>query len=174
MASRRSWPPRKFLEVWFSPLDEGVAPFLGFFRHVVEQRRISGELLHPRLSVQNRIEGAFQKSERKRALLEHFLAPLHGLGFQISEWHYRVDESHLERLLRIVLPTEIPDLPRPLLSDDRCQVRRAEAAIEAANLGSGLAKSRVVGGDREIANDVQDVSASNRITGNHRHHGLGK
>src|SRR5260221_390739 len=152
MAPRRSWPPRKFLEVWFSPLDEGVASFLGFLRHVVEQRRISRELLHSRLSVQNSIEGAFQKSERERALLEHFLAPLNGLCFEISEWHYRVDQSHLERLLRVVLPAQIPDLPRLLLSDDRCQVRRAEAAIEAANLGSGLAKSRVIGGNREIAN----------------------
>src|SRR5260370_28160695 len=111
MASRRSWPPRKFLEVWFSPLDEGGAPFLGFLRHVVEQRRISGELLHSCLSVQNRIERAFQKSERKRALLEHFLAPLDGLCFEISEWHHRVYQSHLERLLCIVLPAEIPDLP---------------------------------------------------------------
>src|SRR5258708_12261792 len=68
-------PPRSTLfpytTLFRSPLDEGVASFLGFFRHVVEQRRISSELLHSGLSVQSSIEGAFQKSERKWALLEN-------------------------------------------------------------------------------------------------------
>ena len=38
--------------------------------------------------------------------------------------------------------------------------------------GPGLAEARVVGGDREIADDVQDVAAADRVAGDHRDDGL--
>ena len=49
----------------------------------------------------------------------------------------------------------------------------AEATVERADLGAGLPEAGVLGGDREIADDVQDVAAADRIARDHRHHGLG-
>ena len=47
--------------------------------------------------------------------------------------------------------------------------RRAEAAVERADPRPGLAEARVVGGDREVADDVQHVPAADRVAGDHRH-----
>ena len=47
--------------------------------------------------------------------------------------------------------------------------RRAEAAVERADPRAGLAEARVVGGDREVADEVQDVAAADRVAGDHRH-----
>ena len=54
-----------------------------------------------------------------------------------------------------------PDLAR--------QKPGAEAAVEASDARSGLAEARVVGRDRQIADEVQDVAAADRVAGDHRH-----
>ena len=46
---------------------------------------------------------------------------------------------------------------------------RAEAAVEGADLRADLAEARVVGRDREVADDVQHVAAADRVARDHRH-----
>ena len=56
-----------------------------------------------------------------------------------------------------------------MLDPDRAgQQPGAEAAVEAADPGAGLAEDGVVGGDREVADQVQDVAAADRVAGDHR------
>ena len=68
----------------------------------------------------------------------------------------------------VVLAAQEPDLARLLLADDARQVAGAVAAVEAADLRPGLPEARVVGGDREVADDVQHVAAADRVAGDHR------
>ena len=44
----------------------------------------------------------------------------------------------------------------------------AEAAVEGADLRPGLPEARVVGGDREVADEVQHVAAADRVARDHR------
>src|SRR5690606_6415674 len=67
-----------------------------------------------------------------------------------------------------VLPAEIPDFARLLLADDARQIAGAKAAVEAADDGTGLAEDGVVGGDGQIADDVQDVPPADGVA---RHQG---
>ena len=46
---------------------------------------------------------------------------------------------------------------------------RAEAAVEGAHLRADLAEAGVVGGDRQVADQVQHMPASDRVAGDHRH-----
>ena len=90
------------------------------------------------------------------------------------ERHDGVDEPHVERLLRVVLAAQEPDLLRLLRADEVAQQRRAEAAVERADARAGLAEARVVGGDRQVADEVQDVAAADRVAGDHRDDRLGQ
>ena len=90
------------------------------------------------------------------------------------ERHDGVHESHLQRLLRVVLAAEEPDLLGLLGTDEAREHARAEATVERADPRAGLAEAGVVGGDREVTDDVQDVPAADRVTGDHRHHRLGQ
>ena len=54
------------------------------------------------------------------------------------------------------------------------QQARAEAAVERADLRAGLAEARVVGGDRQVADEVQHVAAADRVAGDHRDDRLGQ
>ena len=47
------------------------------------------------------------------------------------------------------------------------QQRGAEAAVEGAHARAGLAEAGVVGGDREVADEVQDLPAADRVAGDH-------
>ena len=47
---------------------------------------------------------------------------------------------------------------------DTKTVNAIKAAIKAADLGAGLAKNGVVGGDRQVTNNMEDVATANRIT----------
>ncbi len=47
-------------------------------------------------------------------------------------------------------------------------------ASEAADLWTGLAESSIVGGDGQVANDMEHVASADRIAGDHRDDGLGQ
>ena len=81
---------------------------------------------------------------------------------------------HVERLLGAVLPAEEPDLLGPLLADLAGQDRRPEAAVEGPDPGAGLAEAGVVGGDGEVAHDVEDVAPADGVAGHHGHDRLGQ
>src|SRR5207245_10523132 len=64
--------------------------------------------------------------------------------------------------------------PRFLLPPDTGKKPRSVAAVEAADARAGLAETRVVGGDGEVADHVQDVAAADRVSRDHRDHRLGQ
>ena len=72
-----------------------------------------------------------------------------------------------------ILAAQIPDLPGAFLAHLSSQIRRAKAAIEGAHHRPRLAKNRIVCRDGQIANDVEDVSTTDRVTGNERDDRLG-
>src|SRR5215208_6569837 len=51
--------------------------------------------------------------------------------------------------------------------------RRAESAVEAADLRTDLSELRVVSGDGEVAYHVQDVASADGVSRHHRNDGLG-
>src|SRR5512143_119783 len=159
-------------EVGLALLEVRVLAFLSFGGEVVEQRRVAGELLQPRLPVAVGVERRLEAAQRDRAHREHLAAPLHGFRFQLLVGYDAVDEPHLECLRGVVLAAQEPDLARLLLPDDARHVRRTEAAVEAADFRPRLAEARVVGGDGEFADHVQHVAAADRVACDHRDHGL--
>ena len=50
----------------------------------------------------------------------------------------------------------------------------AVAGIERADLRPGLAEARVVGGDGEVAHEMEDVPAADRVARDHGHDRLGQ
>ena len=79
---------------------------------------------------------------------------------------------HESAVVRVVLPAEEPHLLRPLLADLPGEQPDPVAAVERAHAGAGLTKARVVGGDREVATEVQHVPTADRVAGDHRDHRL--
>ncbi len=98
--------------------------------------------------------------------------PRDRLDLEVGERHDLVDETHVERGLRVVLLAEVPDLARLLLADDARQQTRTEATVERTDARTGLTEARVVGRDRQVAHDVQHVTAADRVARDHRDHGL--
>ena len=102
----------------------------------------------------------------------HLAAPRDRLALELVERDDGVDEPHLQRLAGVVEAAQEPDLLRALGADVVREERRAEAAVEAPDPRPGLAEAGVVGGDREVADEVQDVAAADRVAGDHRDHRL--
>ena len=165
--------PRELGEVGLAFIKECLFAFFPFLAHVVKKRGIACEIEQSHLTIAIGIEGRLEAAQRERRVREHLAAPLQGFFFQIRERHHGVDESHVERLLRIVLTAEIPNLSGFLLTNDAREVAGTKAAIEGANFGPGLAKARVIGSNGEIADDVQHVSATDGISCDHGDDGLG-
>src|SRR5262249_15773254 len=160
----------ELFEVRPSPFDECVATLLRLGRHVEQQGGVARQLLHPRLPVERRIEAGLEQPQRERTLLEYLAAPLNRLRLQLGQRYDGVHQAHLQRLLGIVLAAEIADFACLLVADDRGEVRRAETAVEASYLRSGLPKARIVRGDGEIADHVQHVAAADRVASDHCNH----
>ena len=127
----------------------------------------------PGLPVEVGVQSGLEEANGNRAFAEDFARPLHALGFQLIDRDDGVDQPHVERLLRVVLAAQIPDFARLLLPDNRGQIARAVAAVEAADFRPGLPENGVVGGNRQVADDVQDVPAADGVARHQRDHGLG-
>src|SRR4051794_31672085 len=159
-------------EVGLASLLVGVAALLALLGHVEEQRRVVGELLEPGDPVLFGVEARLQQAQREGGEVEHLAAPGDDLALELGQRHDRVDQAHLERLLGLVEPAEEPELLRLLDPDVADQQAGAEAAVEGADAGTGLAEAGVVGGDRHVADEVEDVAAADRVAGDHRDHRL--
>src|SRR4029077_9570500 len=81
---------------------------------------------------------------------------------------------HVQSLLGVVLLAQEPDLACLFLADDASEQAGAVATVEASDPWPGLSEPRVVRGDGEVADDVKDVAAADRITGHHGDHRLGQ
>ena len=93
---------------------------------------------------------------------------------ELVDGHHLVHEPHVEGLLRVVLPAQVPDLARLLLAHDARHVGGAEARVEAAHPRPGLPEARVVGRDREVAHQVQHVAAADGVARHQGDHRLGE
>src|SRR3954470_10966042 len=109
-APTRSGALRELAEVGLALLAVGVASLLRLLRCVEEEVRVMRELLDAGQAVLGRVEARLQQPQRERRELEHLAAPLHRLLLELLERHDRVDESHVQRLLGVVLAAEEPDL----------------------------------------------------------------
>src|SRR5713226_4509776 len=166
------WSPAELLEVDGALLDERVPALHRLLGLVVEVEGGVGELRHPGTLLGVDVERLLGEGESRRALVEELPAPLLDLGPEVPEGHHLVDEPHGERLLRRVLAAEVPDLPRLLLAHQARQVARAVPGVHAAHPGARLAEDRVLRGDREVAEDVEDVPAADRKAVDHGDHRL--
>src|SRR5919201_3168124 len=110
--------PWEAREVWLALLDIGVPPLLRLLGHVVEEGRVTGQLLDAGQPVVGRVHARLDHPQRQRALLQHLAAPVERLLLEPFERHYPVDEPHVQRLLGVVLVAKEPDLARLLLADD--------------------------------------------------------
>src|SRR5215212_5532100 len=144
-------PLRELAEVGLALLLVGVTALLGLLRLVEEEVRVVSELLDAGDAVLVGVEARLEQAEGERRVLEHLAAPLHRLLLERLERDDRVDQPHIERLLRVVLTRQEPDLLGPLRTDQARENRRAVAPVERADTRPGLAEARVVGGDRQVA-----------------------
>src|SRR4051812_10546293 len=139
-------PARELREVGLALLDVGVTPFLGLGRHVEEEVGVVRELLQAGESVLVGVEARLEQAQGEGRELEHLTTPRDGLLLEALERDDRVHQPHVQRLLRVVLAAEEPDLLGLLGAHEPREHTRAEAAVEAADLGPGLAEARVLGG----------------------------
>src|SRR4051795_450471 len=163
-APTRSGPLRELAEVGLALLAVGVASLLRLLRCVEEEVGVVRELLDPGEPVLGGVEARLEEPQGEGGELQHLAAPLHRLLLQLLEWHDPVYESHVQRLLRVVLAAEEPDLLGLLRADEIGQRAGPEASVEAADLGADLAEARVVGGDRAVAHHMQDGAARGPAT----------
>ncbi len=131
-----------------------------------------GQLLDPGVAVLMGVEAGLDQAQGEGRERQHLAAPGNRLRLEAVERDDRVDQPHLQGLGSVVLATEQPELLRLLGADEVAQEGGAEAAVPGADPRSGLAEDGVVGGDREVAAEVKDVAAANRVARHHRHHRL--
>src|SRR5207302_11022657 len=99
---------RELLEVRLPLIHICVPPFLRLLGQVIEQGGVAAEIEQSELAVAVGVHGRFQKAQRHRRKGQHLAAPFQRLAFQLVQRDDGVDESHIERLLRVVLAAEEP------------------------------------------------------------------
>src|SRR4051794_41170268 len=164
----RLWSLGELAEVGSALLAVGVTALLRLFGCVEEEVGVVGELLDAGQAVLRSVEAGLEEAQGEGRQREHLAAPLDGLLLETLERHDGVHEPHLERLPGVVLAAEKPDLLGLLRAYQVGEQTCAEAAVEAADARSGLAEAGVVGGVGEVAHDVQQVPAADRVAGDHR------
>ena len=71
--------------------------------------------------------------------------------------------------MRIVLATEKPDFPGLFLPNHTGEITRTKAPIKTAHFRPHLTKDRIVGGDGQVAHDVQHMPPADGVTRNQGH-----
>src|SRR5690349_6877032 len=80
--SRPSRKSRETRKIGCPFLQERIASFFGFLRQVVQQGSVSSQLLETGQTVGISHEGRFEKTNRRRALLQNLPRPLHSFFLQ--------------------------------------------------------------------------------------------
>jgi hypothetical protein len=96
------------------------------------------------------------------------------LLLELGEGNDAVDQPPAFGRDGVVLLAEEPDLLGPLQADRAGQQPGPVAGVERPDLRTGLAEPGVVGGDREVAHQVEDVPAADRVARHHRDDRLGQ
>jgi hypothetical protein len=79
----------------------------------------------------------------------------------------------LQGLLGVVLAAKIPDLASFFIADHARKQAHAVTRVEAADFGASLPEDRILGGNGQITDHVQNMAATNCITSHQRDHGFG-
>src|SRR3954451_2135901 len=111
----------------------GVAALLALLGHVEEQRRVVGELLEAGDPVLRGVEARLQQAKREGGEAAHLATPGNRFALELVARDNGVDESHLQRLLRVVEPAEEPDLLCLAYADGAGQQPGAKAPVEATH-----------------------------------------
>ena len=130
------------------------------------------QLLDPAQPVLGGVEARLAQPQSERREREHIPTPGDRLLLEMLEGDDRVHQAHRQRFLRGVLAAQEPELLGLLGSYEVRQQARPEAAVERSNARADLAEAGIVGGDREVADQVQHVAAADRVARDHRHHRL--
>src|SRR6478735_6909344 len=170
----RSGPPGEPFELRPSLLLVGLPALLGFVGGVEEQVGVMRQLLDSGVPVLGRVEAGLHQPQGEGRQPQHLAAPGDRLGLQIGQRYDGVHQTHFSGLLRVVLPAEEPDLLGLLDPDQVGQQAGAVSTVERTDLRPHLAEPGVVGGNAEIADQVEYVTAADRIAGDHGHHRLGQ
>src|SRR3954452_20986475 len=109
-----------------------LAALARFLAGVEEEVRVVRELLQARVAVLGGVEARLQQPQREGGEGEHLATPRDGLLLEALERHDGVDQAPVERLARVVLAAQEPDLLGALLADLRGEDGGAEAAVEGA------------------------------------------
>src|SRR5206468_4698097 len=107
-----------------------------------------------------------------RRLREELPGPGDCGRLELVDGYHGVHQTPRERRLRVVLPAEEPDLLRALLADLSCEQADPVPAVERTDPRSRLPEPRVLARARQVAAQVQHVTAADRVPGHHREHGL--
>src|SRR3954447_4881067 len=159
-SSRAPWEPR---EVGLALLEEGRRAFVRFIRRVEEAGGVAGELLQAGEPVRRDKEGRLQEADRRRTHRQDLGPPLDAFGFEVGQRDDVVDEAHLECLPRVIATAQEPDLLGLPVADKPGEQADPEPGIERADLRADLPEDRVFAGDREIADDLEDLAATDRV-----------
>src|SRR6202162_1027387 len=127
---RRSRAVRELREIRLPLLHVRVAPLLGLLAHVIEEGRVTGELLDSGQAVAVGVEPGLEQSQRERAHLEHAVADRDGLLLEALERDDSVDKPPSLGRLRVVLLAEEPDLLGTLQPDGTGEQPRPVTGIE--------------------------------------------
>src|SRR3954466_4387404 len=111
-APMRSGALRELAEVGLALLAVCIASLLRLLRCIEEEVGVVRKLLNAGEAVLGGVEAGLQQPQGEGGELQHLAAPLHRLLLESLQRHDCVDESHLERLLGVVLAAEEPDLLR--------------------------------------------------------------
>src|SRR6478752_103066 len=130
----RSGPPGEPFELRPSLLLIGLPALLGFV---------------------GRVEAGLHQPQGEGRQPQHLAAPGDRLGLQIGQRYDGVHQTHFSGLLRVVLPAEEPDLLGLLDPDQVGQQAGAVSTVERTDLRPHLAEPGVVGGNAEIADQVE-------------------
>ena len=118
------------------------------------------------------IETSFCDRNRGWAFGVDLSTPLVDLLIQLIIRIDRVDQPHVQRFFRGIPAAEVPHLARLFLADHVSQKRRPETGIDGANFRSDLAKDRIVGRDRQVAQRAHNVTAADGKSANLRDDGF--
>src|SRR6266478_3045243 len=103
------------------------------------------------------VERLLEHLERGRGELQDLVCPGPDFLVELVRRYHLVGEAPLEGLLSGVLATEEPDLASPLLADGPGHQAGAETGVERADPRPVLTERRVVGGDSQVTQQVQNV-----------------
>ena len=119
------------------------------------------------------VERLLEHLERGRGELQDLVGPGPNFLAELVGRHHLVGQAPLEGLLSRVLAAEEPDLASPLLTDGPGHQAGAETGVERADPRTVLTERRVVGGDGQVTQQVQDVPAADGEPVDRRDHRLG-